>query len=119
MTQQQKCGIGALLLAAACGCGGGPSNPQLAVGGPTPPFHLASVVDGRMVDSDALKGHVAVVHFWSTSCTICLEEIDALKEIHRSGEARIVSIALDDDAQRVHNVIRQRGIEYPVLLGNQ
>jgi len=108
----------AALGVAACGCGAG-TTPQLEVGAPAPTFQLASAADGRLVGIETLKGHIGIVHFWSTSCSVCLQEIEDLKEIHRLGKAKILSIALDESTERVQELVRAREIEYPVLMGNQ
>ena len=48
-----------------------------------------------------------------------MKEIPELNAIHESGKAKVVGIALDEDSARVKSVIQDRGISYPVLLGDQ
>jgi thiol-disulfide isomerase/thioredoxin len=109
----------ATILSPVCGCGSSPSAVPLEVGGAAPPFELTAVGSGQRFVSESLKGDVVVLNFWSTTCSVCLHEVDDLKEIHDSGKATVVGIALDDDGQRVQRAVEQLGIKYPVLLGDQ
>src|SRR4051812_31403584 len=98
MARLQMLMTGVLLVASVVGCGRKPSLMPLAVGRPAPSFRLVSVADGQVIRSDILEGEVAVVNFWSTTCSNCMQEIDDLKEIHASGRAQVIGIALDEDA---------------------
>lgn len=107
------------VLAAVFGCSSHTSLPQLEVGLPAPSLELATATGGDTLTIESLKGEIVVLNFWSTSCAVCLQELGDLKEIHESGKAKVVGIALDEDGQRVRNVIDKRSIDYPVLLGDQ
>jgi len=100
------------------GCGSEPFTP-VDVGTAAPAFKLESLTANRALASESLKGKVVVLNFWSTSCAICVREIDELKQIHESGRATVVGIVLDDDSRRVQNFVDKMGIRYPVLQGDQ
>lgn len=109
----------AMIAAVAIGCSSQTTEPQLAVGLPAPAFQLAKNNGNQKLSLESLKGEIVVVNFWSTSCAVCLQELDSLKEIHNSGKAKVVGIALDEDGQQVRSVAEKRGLEYPVLIGDQ
>lgn len=111
---------GALLL--ACGglllgaCG---AEAPVEVGRPAPDFELPAL-DGGTVGSGELAGGPAVVTFWATWCQPCFREIPVLQELHDSGRAEVVAIALDEQgADVVRPFVEERGIRYPVALGDQ
>jgi peroxiredoxin len=107
------------LLVSLSSCSSHQPVQPLEVGLTAPSFKLASVTDGDKFTIESLKGTVVVLNFWSTSCSVCLEEIDDLKQIHESGKAKVVGIALDEEKERVQTLVEQRKIQYPVLLGDQ
>lgn len=100
------------------GCGAEPFVP-VDLGAAAPSFKLDSITAKTVITSDSLKGDVVVLNFWSTSCVNCLKEIDELNLIHESGRATVVGIVLDDDPQRVQNLVDKKGIKYQVLQGDQ
>lgn len=112
-----------LLAASLAGCGSAPA--EISVGSQAPSFKLQSTeTGGRLVASESLKGRTTVLVFWSTTCPICLKELDDLRAIHESGTAAIVAVALDDDNDRVRRFLkvkedRHEAIKFPVLFGNE
>lgn len=100
------------------GCGSAPLPPS-EVGDVAPAFKLMNLGTQQELASDSLKGDVVVLNFWSTSCTVCAKEIDELKKIQSDGQAKVVGIAIDEDADQVDKVVKARGINYTVLHGNE
>ncbi len=105
--------------ALVAGCGG--SEPgSIEIGDLVPAFSLPAVSGTtKKVTRDDLKGKIAIVNFWSTSCSVCLKESEDLTEIHRDGRAFVLGIALDEDAENLSRFVKERGIKYPVALGNE
>lgn len=78
---------------------------------PLPDFRLQGV--RRPLDTDALKGHWTVVYFAYARCPDdCPTTLGALASLHREMAARdqlrslrfvVVSVAVDDDAQRIQD----------------
>lgn len=105
-----------LTIVAAC-----ESEPQVAeIGAPAPKFTLMSI-DGQSVESSSLKGHIVVLNFWATWCQPCMTEIPELKELAaNNSDIKVVGIALDEaGAGVVKPFVTARGINYPVLIGNE
>ncbi len=84
-------------------------------------FKLQNVAGGFMTSAD-LKGKVAVVDLWATWCALCVEEIPIYKQLYNSFEGHqdvaIVGVAVDSPLRELPSKVRQLGIRYPVLIGD-
>ena len=83
-------------------------------------FKLENVAGGFMTSED-LKGKVTVVDLWATWCHLCVEEIpiyNRLYDAFRDQDVAIVGIAVYSPLHDIPSKVRQLGIKYPVLMGN-
>ncbi|MEO7776980.1 MAG: TlpA disulfide reductase family protein [Fibrobacteria bacterium] len=66
---------------------------------------------------------VTLLVFWATWCQPCLMEVPTLVKFHekfRDRNFRVVSVNVDDpEGQKVKAIVRNYGINYPVLIGNE
>ena len=108
-----------LFFTSLVGCGGSQIIQPLEVGKVIPPLAVESIVDDQELAISSLKGDIVVLNFWSTSCGVCMQEIDDLKQIHETGKVKVVGVALDEDRERVRSVLNKRDVKYPVLMGDQ
>lgn len=101
------------------GCKGSDPTP-IEIGDTAPAFSLTAVgqTSGK-VTSDQLQGKITVLNFWSTTCAVCLKETEDLARVHNSGKAVVIGIALEKDAEYVGRFVKDRGINYPVVLGDE
>ena len=99
------------------------SNAGFRPGDTAPDFALRSL-DGQTVHLSELRGHVVLLNFWATWCTPCRVEMPWLVEFdrqYRAQDLHIVGVNLDDPGtgrDRIAAFARERGVVYPVLLGN-
>src|SRR5262245_66462896 len=82
---------------------------EIEVGAVAPSFSLPSGErGGPVVTSASLRGQTTVLIFWSTTCSVCLKEIDELRAIHEDGDATVVAVALDDNADAVRRFLQSQ-----------
>lgn len=98
---------------------GSQSDSDVSVGAPLPPFALPTLDGGSLASAD-LAGDVPVlINFWATWCGPCVKEIPILRDLHASGDVRVVSINVDAGGEAdVRDFVRRHGIEYDVLRGD-
>jgi peroxiredoxin len=101
------------------GCNG--SEPaSTEIGDIAPAFSLPAVGQASAkITSDQIQGKITVLNFWSTTCAVCLNEIEELARIHSSGKAVVIGIALEKDAEYLSKFVKDRGISYPVAVGDE
>jgi thiol-disulfide isomerase/thioredoxin len=78
-------------------------------------------VAGGFITSDDLKGKVTVVDVWATWCPHCAEEIpiyNRLYDAFQGKDVAVVGLASDSPRRDIPSRVRQLGIKYPVLIGN-
>jgi len=70
-------------------------------GKPAPAF-TATLLDGKTIDNNSLKGQVVILHFWATWCEACRKEMPALDTYYRQHQSeglRVIAISMDDKKQ--------------------
>lgn len=108
-----------LALAVVAGCARKEEPAVVEVGRELPSFELPNLA-GKDFESGDLRGKKPVIlNFWATWCGPCRLEMPTLQELHKSGGARVVSIAVDDaGAEVVKPFVLKEGIPYEVLIGD-
>ncbi len=87
-------------------------------GGPAPAFAVKAL-DGRQIDSTALKGKVVLLHFWATWCPPCREEmpaLDAFYQQHRADGLEVVAVSMDDPADESKVREFTKGFAFPAAM---
>lgn len=86
-------------------------------------FFSVKDLEGRVLESSALAGKVAVVDFWATWCAPCVQELPDLAEYYKKiqGNQNVVflSFAVTEDRETVAAFVRKRGLPYPVYLADE
>jgi thiol-disulfide isomerase/thioredoxin len=83
-------------------------------------FKLQNVAGGFMSSED-LKGKVSVVDLWATWCSPCAEEVPIYNQLYNAFEGQdvaVVGIAVQSPRRDIPSKVRQLGIKYPVLIGD-
>ena len=92
------------------------------VGERAPDFELRSL-DGRSLRLSELSGKPVLLNYWATWCAPCRIEMPWLVELdekYRAQGLQIVGVSMDDAsaAQQVVTFVKERGVNYEILLGN-
>lgn len=79
-------------------------------------------LNGKSVKLSKYKGKVVLMNFWATWCAPCAVEVpDLVKwQGHYKDELQIIGITYPPtNLGKVRRFIRDRGINYPILLGSK
>lgn len=79
-------------------------------------------IDGADFDIDAMRGKWVVVNFFATWCVPCVVEHPELvkfsEERAETGDAVVVSIAYEEEAQRLRDFFAEKGGDWPAIVGD-
>lgn len=87
---------------------------------PSPEFSV-TLLDGTVIRSSALKGHVVVLDFWATWCAPCRREFPELERLYKryQGNPNVTFVAIDvnrDDEtpEKARAFIKKAGYTIPI-----
>jgi peroxiredoxin len=105
--------ITALLLA-----GAGAADAQ---GKAAPDFTLKDILEGKEYSLSQFKGKVVLINFFTFFCGPCRDEMPDLEKINQELKGKgyeTIGIGLSSDPTQLRFLIKQLGVTYPVLLGD-
>jgi thioredoxin-like negative regulator of GroEL len=79
------------------------------------PDFSAELLDGSRVSLASVHGRVALLDFWATWCGPCRDAIPELKSLAKKypeGQLVILSVNVDDDAEKWRRFVRQNGMTW-------
>lgn len=79
----------------------------------------ASLLDGRQLRLEQLRGKVVLVNFWATWCPYCRHEMPAMESFYRDYRGRgfeILALSQDDAAEPVRRFLAKEGYHFPVAM---
>jgi thiol-disulfide isomerase/thioredoxin len=85
------------------------------------PRAVLASLDGAEVSLDSLRGRPVLLAFWAPWCTVCAAESQNLSWVRRlaGDRAHVVSVAAAfENVGQVRAYVRDRAVDYPVLLGD-
>ena len=97
------------------------ASPGWGAGKAAPNFSLKDVLQGKEYSLSQFKGKVVVINFFTFFCGPCRDEMPDLNKINNELKGRglvTLGIALSSDPTQIRFLVKQLGLEYPVLTGN-
>ena len=97
------------------------ASPSWGAGKPAPDFTLKDVLQGKEYSLSQFKGKVVVINFFTFFCGPCRDEMPDLNKINNELKGKglvTLGIALSSDPTQIRFLVKQLGLEYPVLIGN-
>ena len=96
------------------------ASPSWGAGKPAPDFTLKDVLQGKDYSLSQFKGKVVMINFFTFFCGPCRDEMPDLNKINNELKGRglqTLGIALSSDPTQIRFLVKQLGLEYPVLTG--
>jgi thiol-disulfide isomerase/thioredoxin len=86
---------------------------------PQAPNVTFTTIVGKKINMADLKGKVVLVNFWSTDCSVCVEEMPKLintYNAHKDKGFEVIAIAMPyDPPAQVLNYATQKSLPFPVM----
>lgn len=89
--------------------------------GAAPDFSLPDILQGKNYSLSQYKGKVVMVNFFTFFCMPCREEMPDLNNMYKEMQGKglqVLGIALSSDPVQIRFLVKQIGLTYPVLAGN-
>jgi cytochrome c biogenesis protein CcmG, thiol:disulfide interchange protein DsbE len=86
-----------------------------------PDFTLKDVLTGKAYTLSQLRGKVVVLNFFTFFCGPCRDEMPDLNKINNELKGKglqTLGIAINSDPTQIRFLVKQLGLQYPVLIGN-
>jgi thiol-disulfide isomerase/thioredoxin len=109
-----------MLFGLLSGCKSKTPAAKLAPSKGAPDFVLENIRGGKTNSAD-LKGKVTVVDFWATWCDPCKAEVPHFNKLYKDYQGKnveVVGIAIESPYKDIVPTMKDVGINYPVLVGN-
>jgi peroxiredoxin len=86
-----------------------------------PDFALKDVLQGKNYTLSQYRGKVVLINFFTFFCGPCREEMPDLNKIYMENKGKgfeTLGIALSSDPTQIRFLVKQLGLDYPVLMGD-
>lgn len=99
------------------------STTGATIGDPAPGFSLPGLSTNQATSLGGLERRPLVVNFWSTTCSVCVQEMPALQKVDAdfAGQVNVAGIDVADPRGRsaAASFASRLGVHYPLLSDDQ
>jgi cytochrome c biogenesis protein CcmG, thiol:disulfide interchange protein DsbE len=90
----------------------------LPAGDPLPEAELPYLDRDDTLETSALRGTPAVVNFWATWCTFCVDEMPDFEEVHADldGQVRFIGVNVEDRHDKALVFAEETGVSYELVV---
>jgi len=106
--------LGLVFWAASC-----PAQAALRIGGTLPSTVIPGIEGSPVRIPDALRGKVAVLHFWQIGCSSCKLEMPAMDRLYkryRDKGLAVFAVNVGQKKEAVKGFAAELGVSYPILI---
>lgn len=79
------------------------------------PFFQLKTLDGKVVDSESLKGKMIMVNFWSTTCGPCILEMPQLNQLKEEHKDVMFLALAPEDAASIKKLLTKHPFNFIIL----
>lgn len=98
------------------------NDPMLSLVNQLAPAFTLTSFDGKTVMSEDFKGKIILLDFWEVWCAPCIEsmpKVEKLYDKYKNRDFLIYGIINDlKQLQAAKNLVKSKGIQFPILSGN-
>ena len=84
--------------------------------------HLVDMAGRPVPFPSSFRGKVLVIHFWASSCSLCLSEMEIIESLHHHySESSVVlcSVNVGDSRGSTERYLEKITLSYPIFLDEQ
>jgi cytochrome c biogenesis protein CcmG/thiol:disulfide interchange protein DsbE len=81
---------------------------------PLPTFSLTSL-DGKIINSESLKGKVVMINFWSTTCGPCILEMPQLNQLKKDYKDIVFLAPAPEDSAKIKRFLSRHSFDFVIL----
>jgi len=89
---------------------------SLHLGSAAPTFKVRDL-EGKSIDLAEMRDKTVLLHFWSTTCPFCADELEFVEAAHKkhSDRLQVIGIAMDQELEPVVSHIESKPSEWPQI----
>ncbi len=95
-----------------------PALGALRIGDPAPRLELADLAGSGVLLPDSSRGRVTVIHFWTSGCGSCRDEMQTLDGLHRTYSRKgvaVFAVNIGDKPGTIRETLAGMAVSFPLV----